>query len=122
MRLLLRRCWPQGLYDDISITVVTKMIQGNVTRMLPVALLLVLRTRTNTQPPKIDDRFNPETRSVSNQCRSGALIRCISIKLVISVFSIRTEKRLSLRIATSRIDTCSYMTETNNIGSTTTLN
>ncbi len=35
------------MYDKFTIAIVTKVIQGNVTRMLPVALLLVLRIRSN---------------------------------------------------------------------------
>ncbi len=42
-----------GLYDKISITIVTKLIQGNITRLSPMALLLVLRTRNNTIGAKL---------------------------------------------------------------------
>ncbi len=74
-RLVLRRCypilvlhinfdWQRGLYDKISITIDTKMIQGNITRMLPVAVLLVLHTRNNIWQHTRDISVSLRTRVI----------------------------------------------------------
>jgi len=36
------------LYDKIGTTIATKLYQKHITRLLPLALLLVLHTRNNT--------------------------------------------------------------------------
>ena len=42
----------EGSYDKIIITIVPSYIGKNITRLLPLALLLVLRTRNNTDGNK----------------------------------------------------------------------
>ena len=43
----------EGLYDKIIITIVPRYTGKNITRLLPLALLLVLRTRNNTDGNKL---------------------------------------------------------------------
>ena len=43
----------EGLYDKIIITIVPSYTGKNITRLLPLALLLVLRTRNNTDGNKL---------------------------------------------------------------------
>ena len=43
----------EGSYDKIIITIVPSYTRKNITRLLPLALLLVLRTRNNTDGNKL---------------------------------------------------------------------
>ena len=43
----------EGSYDKIIITIVRSYTGKNITRLLPLALLLVLRTRNNTDGNKL---------------------------------------------------------------------
>ena len=43
----------EGSYDKIIITTVPSYTGKNITRLLPLALLLVLRTRNNTDGSKL---------------------------------------------------------------------
>ena len=43
----------EGSYDKIIITIVPRYTRKNITRLLPLALLLVLRTRNNTDGNKL---------------------------------------------------------------------
>ena len=43
----------EGLYDKIIITIVSSYTGKNITRLLPLALLVVLRTRNNTDGNKL---------------------------------------------------------------------
>ena len=43
----------KGLYDKIIVTIIPSYTGKNVTRLLPLALLLMLRTRNNTDGNKL---------------------------------------------------------------------